>query len=125
MPIHPPATAERPSALLPSRAALAALLDGTDEPLLLFDDLGQLSFCNRAAMRQLRAEPGQGASQLQAVLGTAAAVVLTRFGRFRGRRAFNGLLLAPLVMPDIIIGLSFGGIIAVEINKYIFLHYIS
>lgn len=40
------------------------------------------------------------------LLGTAAAVVLTRFGRFRGRRAFNGLLLAPLVMPDIIIGLS-------------------
>ena len=76
MPIHPPATAERPSALLPSRAALAALLDGTDEPLLLFDDLGQLSFCNRAAMRQLRAEPGQGASQLQAVLGTAAAAWL-------------------------------------------------
>ena len=76
MSIHPPATAERPSALLPSRAALAALLDGADEALLLFDDLGQLSFCNRAAMRQLRAEPGQGAAQLEAVLGAAATAWL-------------------------------------------------
>lgn len=40
------------------------------------------------------------------LLGTAAAVVLVRFGRFRGKGIFNGLLLAPLVMPDVIIGLS-------------------
>ncbi|MDA0367925.1 MAG: ABC transporter permease subunit [Proteobacteria bacterium] len=40
------------------------------------------------------------------LLGTAAAIVLVRFGRFRGRGVFNGLLLAPLVMPDVIIGLS-------------------
>ena len=44
-----------PSALLPSRAALASLLDGVDDPLLLFDDLGRSSFCNRAA-------PGAAAS---------------------------------------------------------------
>ena len=53
-----------PSALLPSRAALATLLDGVDEPLLLFDDLGRLSFANRAAMRALGAEPGLGVAQL-------------------------------------------------------------
>ena len=40
------------------------------------------------------------------VLGTAAAYALVRFRRFRGRTLFSGLLLAPLVMPDIIIGLS-------------------
>ena len=36
-----------------------ALLDGVDEPLLLCDDLGRLSFCNRAAMRALGAEAGR------------------------------------------------------------------
>jgi PAS domain S-box-containing protein len=61
-----------PSALLPSRAALATLLDGVDDPLLLFDDLGRLSFGNRAAMRALGAEPGLGVAQLQTVLGPEA-----------------------------------------------------
>ncbi len=68
----PPKTAELPSALLPTRAALATLLDGVDDALLLFDDLGRLSFCNRSAMRQLGAEPGQGAEQLATMLGGAA-----------------------------------------------------
>ncbi len=69
-----PHTAELPpSALLPSRAALASLLDGVDEPLLLFDDLGRLSFCNRAAMRTLGAEPGLTTAQLAKVLGPAGA----------------------------------------------------
>ena len=53
----------------PSRSALAALLDGAEEALLLFDDLGQLCFCNRAAMRLLRAEPGMAAAQMVDVLG--------------------------------------------------------
>jgi PAS domain S-box-containing protein len=61
-----------PSALLPSRAALSTLLDGVDDPLLLFDDLGRLSFGNRAAMRTLGAEPGPGLVQLQPVLGEEA-----------------------------------------------------
>lgn len=39
-------------------------------------------------------------------LGTLAAVVLVRFGRFRGRILFNGLIAAPLVMPEIILGLA-------------------
>ncbi len=40
------------------------------------------------------------------VLGTMAAVVLVRFGRFRGRSLFSGMIYAPLVMPDVITGLS-------------------
>ena len=40
------------------------------------------------------------------VLGTLAAVALVRGGRFRGRIAFSGLVYAPLVMPEIITGLS-------------------
>ena len=40
------------------------------------------------------------------VLGTLAAIALTRLGRFRGRLLFSGMLYAPLVMPEVIIGLS-------------------
>ncbi|MFD2647653.1 ABC transporter permease subunit [Devosia albogilva] len=40
------------------------------------------------------------------VLGTLAAVALVRFRRFRGRTAFAGTVSAPLVMPDVITGLS-------------------
>jgi putrescine transport system permease protein len=40
------------------------------------------------------------------VLGTMAAVALVRFGRFRGRSLFSGMIYAPLVMPDVITGLS-------------------
>ncbi|MGQ9660201.1 MAG: ABC transporter permease subunit [Thermochromatium sp.] len=40
------------------------------------------------------------------VLGTLAANALVRYGRFRGRTGLELLLTAPLVMPDVIIGLS-------------------
>jgi putrescine transport system permease protein len=40
------------------------------------------------------------------VLGTLAAVVLVRMGRFRGRTAFSAMVFAPLVMPEVITGLS-------------------
>lgn len=40
------------------------------------------------------------------VLGTLAAVTLTRFGAFRGRLLFSGMVYAPLVMPEVITGLS-------------------
>ncbi|MCU0835074.1 MAG: ABC transporter permease subunit [Chromatiaceae bacterium] len=40
------------------------------------------------------------------LLGTLAANALVRHGRFRGRTGFSLLLTAPLVMPDVIIGLS-------------------
>lgn len=39
-------------------------------------------------------------------LGTLAAFVLTRLPRFRGRTLFGGLVTAPLVMPEVITGLS-------------------
>lgn len=39
-------------------------------------------------------------------LGTLAALVLTRLGHFKGRTLFGGLVTAPLVMPEVITGLS-------------------
>ncbi len=39
-------------------------------------------------------------------LGTMAAFVLTRIPHFRGRTLFGGLVTAPLVMPEVITGLS-------------------
>ena len=40
------------------------------------------------------------------VLGTLAALVLVRMGRFAGRTLFTGMVYAPLVMPEVITGLS-------------------
>lgn len=40
------------------------------------------------------------------LLGTLAAIALVRFGRFRGRVLFSGMVYAPLVMPEVILGLS-------------------
>lgn len=40
------------------------------------------------------------------VLGTFAAFTLDRYRRFRGRTLFGGMVSAPLVMPEVIIGLS-------------------
>jgi putrescine transport system permease protein len=43
---------------------------------------------------------------LATVLGTLAAIALVRGGRFRGRVLFTGMVFAPLVMPEVITGLS-------------------
>jgi len=40
------------------------------------------------------------------VLGTLAALALARMGRFRGRLLLAGMIAAPLVMPEIVTGLS-------------------
>ncbi len=40
------------------------------------------------------------------ILGTLAALALSRGERFRGRTLFSGMLYAPLVMPEVITGLS-------------------
>jgi len=40
------------------------------------------------------------------ILGTCAAFVLNRYRRFAGRTLFAAMVSAPLVMPDVIIGLS-------------------
>ncbi|MDB5930005.1 MAG: binding-protein-dependent transport system inner rane component [Polaromonas sp.] len=46
------------------------------------------------------------AGLLSAILGTFAAFVLVRYRRFKGRTAFSGMVNAPLVMPEVVIGLS-------------------
>jgi putrescine transport system permease protein len=43
---------------------------------------------------------------LATVLGTLAALALTRLQPFRGRTLFAGMIYAPLVMPEVITGLS-------------------
>jgi putrescine transport system permease protein len=43
---------------------------------------------------------------LATILGTLAAVTLVRYGRFRGRALFTGLIYAPMVMPEVITGLA-------------------
>ncbi|WP_170328068.1 ABC transporter permease [Ruegeria arenilitoris] len=45
-------------------------------------------------------------STIATILGTAAAYVLVRGGRFFGRTLFSGMIYAPLVMPEVITGLS-------------------
>ncbi len=39
-------------------------------------------------------------------LGTLAGLAMARFGRFKGRTLFTGMVSAPLVMPEVITGLS-------------------
>lgn len=43
---------------------------------------------------------------LALVIGTLASISLVRFSRFRGRVLFSGMVYAPLVMPEVITGLS-------------------
>ncbi len=45
-------------------------------------------------------------STLATILGTMAAYVIVRAGRFPGRTLFSGMIYAPLVMPEVITGLS-------------------
>ena len=40
------------------------------------------------------------------ILGLMASLALVRFGRFRGHMTFAGMITAPLVMPEVITGLS-------------------
>lgn len=40
------------------------------------------------------------------ILGTMAGLVLARFGRFKGRTFFSGMIFSPMVMPEVITGLS-------------------
>ena len=46
------------------------------------------------------------AATLSLVLGTAAGFSMSRFSRFPGRLLFGFALLAPLVVPEVILGLS-------------------
>ena len=49
---------------------------------------------------------GATSATIATVLGTLAAVALSRGEGFRGRTLFSGMLYAPLVMPEVITGLS-------------------
>ena len=40
------------------------------------------------------------------VMGMMASLALVRLGRFRGKMSFAGMITAPLVMPEVITGLS-------------------
>ncbi len=40
------------------------------------------------------------------ILGTMAGIALARFKKFRGRVLFSGLITAPLIMPEVITGIS-------------------
>ena len=49
---------------------------------------------------------GAASATAATVLGTLAAIALVRGGRFRTRFLFGGMVYAPLVMPEVITGLS-------------------
>ena len=57
-----------------------------------------------AAWMSLRV--AMASATIATLLGTLAAVALSRGERFRGRTLFSGMLYAPLVMPEVITGLS-------------------
>ena len=57
-----------------------------------------------AAWMSLRV--GASSATIATLLGTLAAVALSRGERFKGRMLFSGMLYAPLVMPEVITGLS-------------------
>jgi len=66
----------------------------------LFQDEQMLN----AALVSLRV--GVYSATVATVLGTLSALMMVRFGRFRGRLVFTGMITAPLVMPEVITGLS-------------------
>ena len=49
---------------------------------------------------------GLTSALIATALGALAAVAMTRLGPFRGRKLLGGLVYAPIVMPEIILGLS-------------------
>ena len=59
-----------------------------------------------ARRRHYRAPPRRAVGGAATIFGTLAAPAPARFGRFRGRLSFTGMIYAPLVMPEVITGLS-------------------
>ena len=45
-------------------------------------------------------------ASMATILGTMAGLALARFSRFRGRTLFSGMITSPMVMPEVITGLS-------------------
>ncbi|MBB1248719.1 MULTISPECIES: ABC transporter permease [unclassified Rhizobium] len=65
-------------------------------------------FQNQALMDAawVTARVGVLSATIATVLGTLAALTMTRFARFPGRVLFSGMIYAPIVMPEVITGLS-------------------
>lgn len=57
-----------------------------------------------AALLSLRI--AAASATMAVIFGSMAGLALARFGRFRGRTVLGGMISAPLVMPDVITGLS-------------------
>jgi putrescine transport system permease protein len=55
---------------------------------------------------KLSLQIGLVSATLSIVLGTMAAMSLVRYKKFRGRTLFSSMVNAPLVMPEVIVGLS-------------------
>ncbi|MEO8244241.1 MAG: ABC transporter permease subunit [bacterium] len=55
---------------------------------------------------QLSVEIALISATVATILGSMAGIALARFTRFRGRVLFSGLVNAPLIMPDVITGIS-------------------
>jgi putrescine transport system permease protein len=67
---------------------------------VLFHDQAMIG----AALLSLRIAAASASIAL--VVGTASGLALARFGRFRGRAPFEAALFAPLILPEVITGLS-------------------
>jgi putrescine transport system permease protein len=65
-------------------------------------------FANAQLMDSARIslEVALSSGAIATVFGTCAAIALVRFGLFRGRTLFAAMIYAPLVMPEVITGLS-------------------
>lgn len=88
-----------------NNSRLVTVWDAANSPTLrwyvaLFDDRPVL----QAAWLSIRVAAMSATGAV--VLGTLAGLVLARFGPFRGRALLQGLTTAPLVMPEVITGLS-------------------
>ena len=88
-----------------NNSRLVTVWDAANSPTLkwyvkLFDDKAILS----AAWLSIKVAAMSATGAV--ILGTLAGLVLSRFGPFRGRAMLQGLTTAPLVMPEVITGLS-------------------
>ncbi len=65
-------------------------------------------FSNKAVMNALflSLKIALISATMATILGTMAGIALARFRKFKGRVLFSGLITAPLVMPDVITGIS-------------------
>ncbi len=88
-----------------NNSRLVTVWDSANSPTLKwYGELFQNDQILRAAWLsiQIAAMTATGA----VILGTVAGLVLARFGPFRGRAVLSAMTTAPLVMPEVITGLS-------------------